>query len=53
MAGGALLPIDKFLNGYGFRFIASYNDYIVTDSDFFSVSNALFAAPPNFSRGAV
>jgi FkbM family methyltransferase len=44
--GGALLPIDELLRGYGFRFIASYNDYIITEGELFSVSNALFAVPP-------
>jgi FkbM family methyltransferase len=48
--GGALLPIDDFLRSYGFRFVASYNDYIVMEGEFFSVSNALFAAPPCFCR---
>jgi FkbM family methyltransferase len=48
--GGALLPIGEFLRDYGLRFIASYNDYIVTEGELFSVSNALFAAPPNVFR---
>jgi FkbM family methyltransferase len=47
---GALLPIDDLLRGYGFRFIASYNDYVVTEGELFAVSNALFAAPPGASR---
>jgi FkbM family methyltransferase len=45
-AGGALAPIDEFLKRYKYRFIASYNDYIVTDGDLFGVSNALYALPP-------
>lgn len=44
--GGALLPMDEFLRPFGYRFIASYNDYIVTSGELFSVSNALFALPP-------
>jgi FkbM family methyltransferase len=44
-AGGALAPIDEFLRSNQYRFIASYNDYIVTDGDLFSVSNALYALP--------
>jgi FkbM family methyltransferase len=44
--GGALAPIDEFLGRYQYRFIASYNDYIVTDGDLFGVSNALYALPP-------
>lgn len=41
-AGGALLPIDDFLKQYQYRFIATYNDYVVTAGDFFVVSNALY-----------
>ena len=44
--GGALVPIDALLRPHGYRFVASYNDYIVTDDDMYSVSNALFALPP-------
>lgn len=44
--GGALVPIDALLRPHGYRFVASYNDYIVTDGEMFSVSNALFALPP-------
>jgi FkbM family methyltransferase len=45
-SGGALIPIYGLLRPHGFRFVASYNDYIVTDGEMFSVSNALFALPP-------
>jgi FkbM family methyltransferase len=45
-SGGALMPIYALLRPHGFRFVASYNDYIVTDGEMFSVSNALFALPP-------
>jgi FkbM family methyltransferase len=45
-SGGALMPIDGLLRPHGYRFVASYNDYIVTDGEMFSVSNALFALPP-------
>ena len=44
--GGALLPIAEFLRGYGYRFIASYNDYVLADSEIFLVANALFVLPP-------
>jgi FkbM family methyltransferase len=44
--GGALMRIDALLRRHGYRFVASYNDYIVTDGEMFSVSNALFALPP-------
>jgi FkbM family methyltransferase len=43
--GGALMPIDAFLRPHGYRFVASYNDYIDTDGEMFSVSNCLFALP--------
>jgi FkbM family methyltransferase len=46
-AGGALAPIDEFLRGHQYRFIASYNEYIVTDGELFAVSNALYALPKN------
>jgi FkbM family methyltransferase len=45
-SGGALVPFDTFLRPFGYRFIASYNDYITTEGEFFSVSNALFALLP-------
>jgi len=38
-AGGALVPIDEFLRRYQYRFIASYNDFIVTDGDLFSFAS--------------
>ncbi len=41
---GSLLPIAGLLGEHAYDFIASYNDYIVTEGAFFSVSNALFAA---------
>jgi FkbM family methyltransferase len=45
--GGALAPIDRFLQKYGYQFIASYNDYVVaTGGDPFVVANALYALPP-------
>jgi FkbM family methyltransferase len=44
--GGSLMDIDSFLRPFGYRFIASYNDYIRTEGEIFAVSNALFAAPP-------
>ena len=44
--GGALGPVAQLLNEYGFRFVASYNDYIVSEGEFFNVSNALFVLAP-------
>jgi FkbM family methyltransferase len=45
-SGGALAPIHRFIRPYGYRFISTYNDYIVTQGDLFMVSNALYALPP-------
>ena len=47
--GGALAPVAELLQGHGYRFVASYNDYIVSDGEFFNVSNALFALTPSRS----
>lgn len=44
--GGALLPIDDLLRPYGFRFIATYVDWVRTDGSMFVISNALFALAP-------
>lgn len=44
--GGALMPFDVLLRPYGYRFVASYNDYIGAEGEMFSVSNALFALTP-------
>lgn len=43
-AFGSLMPIAALLGTRGYNFIASYNDYILTEGAFFAVSNALFAA---------
>jgi FkbM family methyltransferase len=40
--GGALLPISAMLEPLGFRFIASYAEYMITTGDLFVTSNALF-----------
>jgi FkbM family methyltransferase len=45
-SGGALFPICDFLYSFGFRFVATYTDYLVTEGEFFGVHNALFAVPP-------
>jgi FkbM family methyltransferase len=44
--GGSLMPFDTLLRPYGYRFIASYNDYIGTEGEMFLLANALFALPP-------
>jgi FkbM family methyltransferase len=45
--GGALMPFENMLSPFGFRFVASYNDYIKTQGEMFFVSNALFCLPPH------
>jgi FkbM family methyltransferase len=47
--GGALAPIDALLRSHGYRFVASYNDYVRLEGEMFSVSNALFALPPQLA----
>ncbi len=44
--GGALIPISEILESQGFRFVASYPEYMITSGDFFATSNALFVRPP-------
>ncbi len=41
-SGGALLPIGELLEPAGFKFIASYPEYMITTGEFFVTSNALF-----------
>ena len=40
--GGALLPLSEILEPLGFRFVASYPEYMITSGDLFVTSNALF-----------
>ena len=44
--GGALVPIAQFLAPLGFRFVATYTDFVRTDREMFGVSNALLVVPP-------
>jgi len=46
-SGGALMPIDQLIRPEGYRFIATYNDYVVPEGELFLVSNALYALPPS------
>jgi FkbM family methyltransferase len=46
-SGSSLLAIDAHLRPFGFRFIATYNDYNNLEGRLFQSSNALFALPPN------
>jgi FkbM family methyltransferase len=41
-SGGALMPIGNILEPLGFRFVASYAEYMITTGDLFVTSNALF-----------
>jgi FkbM family methyltransferase len=45
-SGGALAPIDQLIRPHGYRFIATYNDYVIPHGGLFLVSNALYALPP-------
>jgi FkbM family methyltransferase len=45
-SGGALAPIDQLIRPHGYRFIATYNDYVVLEGELFLCSNALYALPP-------
>lgn len=40
--GGALLPISELLEPSGFKFVASYPEYMITTGELFVTSNALF-----------
>jgi FkbM family methyltransferase len=44
--GTGLLTIDNFLRPFGYRYIATYNDYNNLNDRLFQSSNALFALPP-------
>jgi FkbM family methyltransferase len=44
--GTGLLTIDQYLRPFGYRFIATYNDYNNLGDRLFQSSNALFALPP-------
>jgi FkbM family methyltransferase len=46
-SGGALIPIDQLIRAYGYRFIATYNEYVIPEGEPFLVSNALYALPPS------
>jgi FkbM family methyltransferase len=46
-SGGALMPIDELIRPHGYRFIATYNDFVVAEGELFLVSNALYALPPS------
>jgi FkbM family methyltransferase len=43
--GGALAPIAELITPFGYRFVATYTDRIVTEGEMLGISNALFALP--------
>jgi hypothetical protein len=46
--GGALIPISDFLAPFGFRFIATYPDYmeITNETEMHVGANVFFVLPP-------
>jgi FkbM family methyltransferase len=44
--GGALTPMSDFLARFGFRFVATYPDYMEFGSEMHVVANGLFVHPP-------
>jgi len=48
--GGSLLPISDYLKPFGFRYIATYTDFILPDGDMHICANALFACPPGLEN---
>jgi FkbM family methyltransferase len=47
--GGALIPISDFLAPFGFRFIATYPDYMEIAHELHVGANALFVLPPSLA----
>lgn len=47
MSGGALSPVAEHLAEFGFRFCASYTDFLEQEGEFFVVANALFMRWPD------
>ena len=45
-SGGALAPIDQLIRAHGYRFIATYTDFVIPQGELFLCSNALYALPP-------
>jgi FkbM family methyltransferase len=43
--GGSLLAISDYLEPFGFRYVATYTDFILPDGDMFVCANALFVRP--------
>jgi hypothetical protein len=43
--GGSLNEITDYLSSFGFQFVGTYTDYIVTEKKMFVVANALLFNP--------
>jgi FkbM family methyltransferase len=43
--GGALIPIAELLAKFGFRYVATYTDFVLPDGQVYVCANALFALP--------
>jgi FkbM family methyltransferase len=46
VTGGALNPISDLLARFGFRYVATYTDFVLPDGDMHVCANALFALRP-------
>jgi FkbM family methyltransferase len=44
-SGGALAPLGSILEPIGFRFVATYPEYMITTGELFVTSNVLFVRP--------
>jgi FkbM family methyltransferase len=51
--GGALAPISNFLAQFGFRFVATYPDYMEFGAEMHVGANVLFVYPPLNATGVV
>lgn len=49
-SGGALAPIDQLIRTHGYRFIATYTDFVIPKGELFLCSNALYALPPSHRK---
>jgi len=49
VTGGALIPIADLLARFGFRYVATYTDFVLPDGEMHVCANALFASPPHRS----
>jgi FkbM family methyltransferase len=46
VSGGALIPIADLLAQFGFRYVATYTDFVLPEGKMHVCANALFALPP-------